>query len=344
MRWDGIYLASTGLWLPPLESTEEAVAQGRYDAEECAENGYVSVAVSPGDSPAEMAARAGQQAVRRSGHDPRDFALVLHSGFYHQGQDYWTPASYVQENTIGGDAPAMEVGQMSNGGLAALELAAAYVRLDEERPAALITTGDRFCPPGFDRWGSEKGLLYGDAGTAIVVSSRGGFAQLVATSHVSEPALEALYRGNGFTDHSLSEGLPLDLRSRKKVYLTQHGTEAMMATMSLRTGEVVKRALEQAGVPLDGVARIVLPHLGYGAVRWQFVDALGIEEDRTTWAYGRRVGHLGAGDQLAALDDLAVSGALDVGDVVLLIGSGVGFTWSAVVLRIVEQPSWGRRE
>lgn len=88
MQWDDLYIAATGVRIPPLRAAADAVAAGEYDAEECAENGYESVAVSDGESAAEMAVEAAREAVSRAALDPSEYGLCLYAGFYHSGLDY----------------------------------------------------------------------------------------------------------------------------------------------------------------------------------------------------------------------------------------------------------------
>ena len=46
-----------------------------------------------------------------------------------------------------------------------MELAAAYLTVREAPDAVLLTTADRFVPPGWDRFRTAAGVLLGDAGT-----------------------------------------------------------------------------------------------------------------------------------------------------------------------------------
>jgi 3-oxoacyl-[acyl-carrier-protein] synthase-3 len=90
-------------------------------------------------------------------------------------------------------------------------------------------------------------------------------------------------------------------------------------------------ATAQAAVP----AVVVVPNLGLPALKWQFLDGLGIDETKTTLAWGHRIGHLGAGDHLAALDHLITTEAVHSGDQILLAATGIGFTWSGAVLQMM---------
>lgn len=68
--------------------------------------------------------------------------------------------------------------------------------------------------------------------------------------------------------------------------------------------------------------------------------ALDIDLDLTTWSWGRTVGHLGAGDQIAGLGHLVEDAAVNAGDHCMLLGVGAGFTWTCALVRIVEVPDW----
>src|SRR3954447_7633845 len=115
MRWDNLYVAGLGAYLPQqVQTAEEAVALGQYDAEESIGNGIRAVRVaSDEEAPPVMAASAGNQAVKRSGIANEDFGLVLHASIGHQGQEFWTPANYVQNETVGGTGSALEIKQGS---------------------------------------------------------------------------------------------------------------------------------------------------------------------------------------------------------------------------------------
>ncbi|MFV2013187.1 MULTISPECIES: ketoacyl-ACP synthase III family protein [unclassified Micromonospora] len=183
MRWDNIYLAGTGLYLPEQQYTaEQAVADGAYDASAAETNGIRAVRVANDDEAGVvMAAAAGRQAMSRSGHDSQDIDLVLHGYVSHQGREMWSPAHYVQQETVGGGpSVTIEMRQGCNGLLAALELGASYLAARPDTTAALLTAGDAFRLPYIDRWKSDDQTIFGDAGSALVLSKRQGFARLLA--------------------------------------------------------------------------------------------------------------------------------------------------------------------
>jgi 3-oxoacyl-[acyl-carrier-protein] synthase III len=74
----------------------------------------------------------------------------------------------------------------------------------------------------------------------------------------------------------------------------------------------------------------------------QVADLLGLPLERTNWAHGRGIGHIGASDHVISLDRLLRTGELTAGDHVLLVSYGGGWNTTATVLRIMHVPAWAR--
>lgn len=341
MRSDDLFVAACASWLPPAMSVARAMADGHCDPSMATAMGVVSVTVAGAESAPEMAARAGRIAIERSGYDPGEIDLVLHASIYYQGQELWAPASYVHRVVVGNHCPAMHIGQVSNGGLAAMELAAAYLRAGPGRSAALLTSGDKFCPPGFDRWRSDPGTVYADGGTALVLTRRPGFARLLSLATTSRSELEGMHRGdNPFGAVPFSHRPAVDLEACKNEFMAQAGRSYTLSHLGAGQRQTMKQALADAELELSDIDWFVLPHLGRRRLAASFFTQFGIEPERSTWPWSRTVGHLGAGDQFAGLDHLVGSGAAAPGDRCLLVGVGAGFSWSCAVVEILERPSW----
>src|SRR5205823_2246963 len=170
-------------WVPGRRvTTASAVAAGLYSARDNEADGYLAVRVADEGPAVEMAVEAANLALKRSELDAAEVSLVVHACTAHQGLENLAAASYVQSRTVQGTATAVEVNQLSNGGMIALELAAASLAVRPAPRAALLTTSDRFVPPTYDRYRSDQGTLFGDAATALVLSRRPGVARLLSTT------------------------------------------------------------------------------------------------------------------------------------------------------------------
>ncbi|MEU1779076.1 ketoacyl-ACP synthase III family protein [Streptomyces abikoensis] len=342
MRWDDIRIAALGTCLPAPVSAREAMEQGRYPADEFEENQLLSALESNDMSAVDMAVAAGRQAMARSGRRSEDIALVLHAAMYHQGEDFWTPASYVQRHTVAGTAPAVHVDHASNGGMAALELGASWLSGRSDAEAALLTTGDRYALPGFDRWYSDSGQVFADGATAMVLSRGSGFARLLASNSTSDPELEDAYRDveRGFTLVPHPTDGPLDLRGRKRRYMKRVGSEFVVERLVTGLLANTERTLAEAETSMDAITRVVVPNVGRELLEWEFLAPYKIDVDRTVWDWGRRTCHIGGGDQFAGLTYLLESGQLRPGDQVLVVGVGIGFSWTTAVVQVDDVPDW----
>lgn len=341
MRFDDIYVRGTGVWLPPLRPLADAVAEGECPPALPDRAGMVSVAMSEKESAAEMAVLAARVALDRAGSGPGDVDLLLHATTYYQGHDAWAVASYVQSQTIANQCPAMEVGQMSNGSLAALDLAAAYLLAAPERRDVLVTTGDRYGPPGFDRWRTDPGTPYADGGTALVLSRRGGYARLRSLAMLSDPELEPMHRGDDpFGLAPLSHRVPIDYDAAIKAFNREHGLAFVLRRLREGQATVLKHALAEADLDLAEADWVVLPNFGRLRLQSFYYDPFGIDPERTAWRWGSTIGHLGAGDQIAGLTHLVDAGLARPGQRCVLVGIGAGYSWGCAVVEILATPAW----
>ncbi|WP_309317510.1 ketoacyl-ACP synthase III family protein [Streptomyces salinarius] len=341
MRFEDIHVRATATWLPPRRSLADADAAGDCPPVVAARTGMESVTVSDDAAAPEMAVRAARTALARAGSTSADVDLILHADTWFQGHDAWAVASYVQRETLANQCPAVEIRQMSNGGMAALDLAASYLAGAPERRDALLTTGDRYCMPGFDRWRTDPGTPYADGGTALVLSRREGFARLTSLVMSADPELEPLHRGDDpFAAAPLSHRTPLSFEDTTRVFNRRHGLSFALRRLAEGQTTVIKHALSDAGLALPEIDWVVLPHFGRLRLESLYYERFGIDPARTAWEWSRTVGHLGAGDQFASLDHLAGSGRAVPGDRCLLVGAGAGYSWGCAVLEITRRPDW----
>ena len=338
VRCDDLFIAGVGHRLPATLDVADVIAGGGYDSREQSANDYASVSVANGEAPPEMAVHAARLALSRSQIPAGDVALLLHASAWFQGLDYWPAASYVHREVLGGNrhAPALDVQQMCNGALGAVELAASYLTADRSRRSALVTTADRFDGPGFDRWRSDVGgIVYGD-GAAAAVLARDGFARLLAVATIVDTGLEAMYRGA--ETFATTPGRPVDIRARRRVFMVE--TEGVADRTTAGLTEAIEQTLGEAGTKLGDIARFVFPNVGLNTLRTRYLAPFGLDLAASTWEWGRRTGHVGAADQLTGLAHLVETGQAEPGDRVMLIGIGAGFSWTCGLVELTACPSW----
>lgn len=343
MRTPGVYVKGLGVHLPDTVSISSAVEQGLYPAEEVELHQLAGAAVAGDISAPEMALQAAQEAFKRTGHSPDDVDVLLYADSWHQGPDGWQPQYYLQRHLLGGDVLAVEVRQGCNGMFGALELGAGYLAAGNR--SALLVASDNFGTPMMDRWRMGPGYVAGDAASAVILSSEPGFAQLLAVRSVAVPEAEQMHRGDEpLFPPGPTVGRELDFVSRnaafkKQMISTGEGTAALVR-IHQQTLSVVERVLDEAGIGLGDVTRVAYMNYSREIVEQRCMAALGLPMAKSTWEFGRALGHLGPSDQVVSLEHLLSTGELGPGDHFLMLGVGPGVTLSCAVLRIDAPAPW----
>jgi 3-oxoacyl-[acyl-carrier-protein] synthase-3 len=339
MRWHDLYIAGTGVALPPARSVDDAVSSGRFTSAEAARTQQITVTIAdPGQSAPELAVTAARDALASSGHSPAEIGALLHAVVFHSGIDVWNAPAYIQRRLQipAGRRLVSEVRSECDGGLVALELAALYLG-QYPQPAALVTAGDVWPDPVFDRWSANSGLVFADGAAAIVLSRERGFARLVATCTAIDPELEELDRGDepfgAFLHHSTN---PIDLNDRVRSFFRGTMPKAeFWRRHRLVLGEAVTGALADADTSLTAMRSVATQFLGADMLRRETLVPLGIDFPATTFEWGQTIGHLGAADVLVGLHKLRESGHLSPHDQVLMLAEGGGLICTAAVVEVL---------
>jgi len=333
-----LYVAATATWLPgSTVSLADAIERGLV-GDDHQNLGYETISVARNQSGAQMAVLAGNVAVERAAVDPADYGLVLHATRGFPGLDMWPAAAYVASQTVGPQAVGYDVQQRCNGALGALALAASFITTGYAS-TAMITTGDNFAPPWLNRWGSQPNFIYGDGGTALVLSDKTGFARLVSATVGAENSLEPFSRGDA--PFALAPGLevPVPMLERGAQYGVRPEAEGGWSRYEGALRRTVDQALDEAGASVEDIARVTGPYIHRNQFPENY-ELLGFKEEQSTWDLGRTIGHLGPGDPTAGINHLVENRSLSVGDLLLVFAAGAGFTLSAAVLEILSLPSW----
>lgn len=342
MKTPDVLISGLGTFLPEQVPIGWAVERGLIDAGEAERYGITSVTVA-GEVPApEMAVRACQEALTRAEQDATALSLVLYVSVWYQGPHGWCPQYYVQRHTGAADATAAEVKQGCMGMLSALELAASHLLTADDHEAALVTSGDNFTSHLLERWRFSPHFVMGDAGCAIVLSKRKGFAKLKSINAITLPEYESMHRGpEPLYPPGATQQRKLDFGNTKHRWLEGPDRDPAGALKLVATqDELVGRTLDEAGITLTDITRVAYANGSRERVNDRAMVPLGLPMSVSTWEQGRTVGHIGASDQIVALEHLLATGEMGPGDHFLMLGVGPGLNIACAVIEILETPSW----
>lgn len=334
-----LYIKSVGVYLPDERISIEHAVESGVCGEEARTSGFVSVPVADDTAPADMAVLAARQAVDRLAAGQIDIDVVLHSSVAWAGPEGWSPSGYIMRELGGKPGTGYEVYQGCNGILSSMEIAAGLLALAPRRATALLTTAINSSTSSVDRWSSAgSGIALGDAAAAVILGKDDGLARIDSICSTMLSDLEVVHRGEGPLEQDTAHRPRLEMDARL------HGSETddMQTSIDLQRRfsraylDVMRRALDEAGIRPYQIDRVLFEHVGADLTLMFCLNALRLPLQRSTADFASTVGHLGAADHIAALDNLLTTGQLSPGDRLLLLGASTGWNVASAVLTITE--------
>jgi 3-oxoacyl-[acyl-carrier-protein] synthase III len=333
-----ISIAGLHTALAPTIPTATALQQGKVPrlVAESVGAWQLPAAIEPGAP--RLAIDAASAALARASIRVEEVDILVHAWIHHQGHDFWSPAHHIVRELGAIRALPIGVQTMCNGGETGIEIAVARLLCDPDATTAVVTTADIFAGD-FDRWNSDSFLWYGDAGTALVLTtaSRADYPKLLSLAATTVLDGEGLHRGRDpFTWAPGQHSEIVDVRRTKKAHLQTSVGDAFSASMREALRRVVRTALTDAGLTLDSprLRYLALPRVGRKVIGELYVPAVEDLTQAEIVYLGDGTGHLGAGDTAANLYDLATRSDHAANDVGLFICAGGGFTVSCIAVEL----------
>jgi 3-oxoacyl-[acyl-carrier-protein] synthase III len=334
-----LYIKSVGVYLPDERiSIEHAVESGMCD-EEVRASGFVSVPVAGDIAPVDMAVLAARQAVSRLDADQVDFDFVLHSSVAWAGPEGWSPSGYIMRELGSKPGAGYEVYQGCNGIFSSMEIAAGLLALAPPGATALLTTAINSSTSPLDRWSSAgSSIAVGDAAAAVILGKDEGFARIDSICSTMISDLEAVHRKAGPLEQDNADRPRMDMDAR----LDGSQTDDMQTSIDLQRRlagaylDSMRRSFGEAGIKPYHIDRVLFEHIGEYLTHMFCLMPLRLPLQRSTVDFASTVGHLGAADHIAALDNLLTTGQLTPGNRLLLLSGSTGWNTASAVLTITD--------
>lgn len=313
MKLSDIHVQSIGLhrateWMSPAE----AKAAGLCD-DDFPEDDLKGVQIVPGVPAIDMAVTAAREAIGRANRTPAEIGMLLHATSLWNGPEEWSPAGYVLRELGCPDSSGQVLNQGCNGMLAALELATSWIALRDATRAALITTATAVHnSPTVDRWHSAgHGIAIGDGGAALLIGRQPGIAEISAVNSTTVPQMEGIQRGDLpllEPDPPLRPKIDVMARARENAAKPGHDVVEFVGLMMQAYRTTMFRSLDDVDIGPDDLTRVLVPNVGAAHIGVTMLQQLGLPLSRSSWDYGRSIGHVGASDYALALEHLITSG------------------------------------
>jgi len=284
------------------------------------------------ETTASMAAVAGLRAIAVAGLQPDDIDLILLGTLT---PDYWMPstAALVKEAIGNTRAAAMDVMAACSGFVYAYASAHAHIVSGMARHALVIgaETLTRF----LDYSDRNTCILFGDGAGAVVLSASdepGGGLGIELTTEPSGAYMIWLPAGGAKAPPSL------DTLARREHFIRMEGRETYrFATRTLATTALT--AVERAGLQPSDID-LFIPHQANIRIIEAVAKGLDLPMERM-FVNVDRYGNTSAASIPIALAEAVDSGRVKVGDDIVMVAFGAGFTSGAIALRWTADPARG---
>jgi 3-oxoacyl-[acyl-carrier-protein] synthase-3 len=290
---------------------------------------------APHETTATLAAIAGKRAIAVAGLDPQEIDLILVGTLT---PDYWMPstAALVKEAIGNTRAAAFDVMAACSGFVYAYATADAFIRSGMYRHVLVI--GAELLTRFLDFSDRNTCILFGDGAGAVVVSASdeegGGLAGMEMTTDPDGAYMIWLPSGG-------SKSPPSDETVRRgEHYVRMEGKETYRyATKTLATSALT--AISRAGWDPSEVD-LFIPHQANIRIIESVAKGLDLPMDKM-FVNVDRYGNTSAASVGIALAEAVDFGRVKVGDKIVFVAFGAGFTSGAAAVEWTADPANGRR-
>lgn len=290
----------------------------------------------PHDTTAEMGLIAARRAIESAGIDPMEIDLVVWFGAQHKDYPCWLASLKIAHELGAGNAWGFDMEAMCGSFMVALETARGLMLSSESNRTVLLVSGYR---------NADLINLTVPETTFMADLSAGGAAAVLRRGYDRNVLLGTAFKGDGsFSELCVvpvlgSKKWPPEPGDDQKAFFRIDDPEEFKRKLGEKTMPnfywVVREALRRSGglteKDVDYLAILHFKKSAHDAV----LAELGLSPDQTT--YLDDYGHMGQNDQLLSLDLGLKAGKVKDGDIVSMVGAGLGFVWASAVMR------WGRQ-
>jgi 3-oxoacyl-[acyl-carrier-protein] synthase III len=284
------------------------------------------------ETTASMAAVASMRAIRTAGIEPDDIDLILLATLT---PDYWMPstAALVKEAIGNTRAAAMDVAAACSGFVYAFATAQAYLQAGLARHVLVI--GAELLTRFLDYTDRSTCILFGDGAGAVVLSAATGEGGGLGVEMTTEPqgAYMIWLPAGGAKSPPSAETI-----ARGEHYIRMEGKETYrFATRTLATTalESIRRSgLEPSDIDL------FIPHQANIRIIEAVAKGLDLPMDKM-FVNLDKYGNTSAASVPIALAEAVNEGRVKVGDRIVIVAFGAGFTSGAVTIQWTTDPARG---
>lgn len=286
----------------------------------------------PEDTISFMATRAAARALENAAISPEQVDLVISHGSEHKDHLVWNAAAKIQHNLGAVNAQAFEVYALCAGAPIALQVARGMMLADPSIEYAVLTAASRESDLVNLKNERVRFMYNFGAGAGAFVLQRGATRNVIlGVSVITDGSLSETVMLSHDRD-ALGDGPPQtgDLRGRLDVNQPDFMATRLGASSLDNFVRTMREAVEKGGASLSDVRFLGITHMKR-SFYLEILAAIGLTPEQSV--YLEDYGHIQSADQALTVELGLAQGKIRPGDLIVLAGAGVGYTWSAAAIR-----------
>ena len=330
-------IVGTGVYLPKkiMTAAEIAAATGGIWSEDAVRSKlginqkYIA---GPDEGTQEMGALAALKCLEKTGVDPKEIDLILCMGEEWKEYPLTTSALYIQDRIGAVNAWGIDVQNRCCTCVSAMKIARDMMVADETINTVLIAGGYRN-GDFVDYTDKDMSMMYNLScgGGAILLKKNYGKNLLLGSKIIADGSLSRTAGveiggiAKPFTPENVEEGYrSLRLLDAKKM------KDRLNIVSMPNWYKCIDESLAQAGLERKDIDYLDILHIKRSGHRGMLADR-GLTEEQSI--YLEDFGHIGQVDQILSLELAIEQGKVKPGSVVCMIAAGIGYVWSANIIR-----------
>ena len=330
-------IVGTGVYLPKTIMTAKEISEATCgtwseDAVKSKLGIHQKYIAGPDEGTQEMGALAALKCLENTGVDPKEIDLILCMGEEWKEYPLTTSALYIQDRIGAVNAWGIDVQNRCCTCVSAMKIARDMMVADDEINTVLIAGGYRN-GDFVDYTDKDMSMMYNLScgGGAILLKKNYGKNLLLGSRIIADGSLSRTAGveiggiAEPFTPENVEEGYrSLRLMDAKKM------KDRLNIVSMPNWYKCIDDSLAQAGLKREDIDFLDILHIKRSGHKAMLAD-LGVTDENTI--YLEEYGHIGQVDQILSLELALKEGKVKPGSVICMIAAGIGYVWSANVIR-----------
>ncbi|GAA0816181.1 3-oxoacyl-ACP synthase [Clostridium tertium] len=330
-------IVGLGLYVPETKMTAKEISEatnGIWSEEAVIKKLGIVEKTIPGenDGTQEMGVRAALDALNDANMSPKEIDVILCMGEEWKEYPLTTSALYIQGKIGATNAWGIDVQNRCCTTVSAVKIAKDMMVSDEDIKTIMIVGGYRN-GDFVDYADSNMSMMYNlSAGGGAIILKKNVGKNLVLGSHIKadgefsrDAGVEIGGIAKPFTKDNVQEGY-----KSLRLMDAKHMKDGLNAISMPNWYECIDKALEKSGFTREDIDYCAILHFKK-SMHDVMLKELGLREDQSI--YLSDYGHIGQVDQILSLKLALKEGKVKDGSVVLMIAAGIGYVWSANVIK-----------